>query len=50
VIFFQFSEDGNNDGFAEEFGLVGNFVFGAKMLDSLIFRVVKYHCFPVLAN
>jgi hypothetical protein len=50
VIFFQFPEDGADNGFSEEFGLVGNFISGAKISDSLIFRIVKYHHFPVLAN
>jgi hypothetical protein len=50
VIFFQFSEDGADNGFAEKFGLVGNFVFGTEMLDSLIFRIVKCHHFPVLTS
>lgn len=49
VVFFQFPEDGADDGFAEKLGLVGNFVFGAKIFNSLIFRIVKYQHFPVLA-
>jgi hypothetical protein len=49
VVFFQFPEDGADDGFAEKLGLVGNFVFGAKIFDRLIFRIVKYQYLPVLA-
>ena len=49
VVFFQFPEDGADDGFAEKFGLVGDFIFGAEIFNSLIFRIVKYQCLPVLA-
>jgi hypothetical protein len=49
VVFFQFSEDGADNGFAEKFGLVGDFIFGAKIPDGLMLRIVKYHRFPVFA-
>jgi hypothetical protein len=41
MVFFQLSEDGADDGFAEKLGLIGDFIFGAKMFDGLILRVVK---------
>ena len=49
MVFFQFPEDSADDGFAEKLGLVGDFVFGAEIFDSLIFRIVKCQYFPVLA-
>jgi hypothetical protein len=49
VVFLQFSEDGGDDGFAEKFGLVVNFISGTKVPDGLMFRIVKYYRFPVFA-
>jgi hypothetical protein len=49
VVFFQFPENGADDGLAEKLGLVGDFIFGAKVFDGLVFRVVKYQHLPVLA-
>ena len=49
MVFFQFPENGADDGFAEKLGLVGDFVFGAEIFNSLIFSIVKYQYLPVLA-
>ena len=49
VVFFQFPEDGADDGFAEKFRLVGDFIFGAEIFNSFIFRIIKHQCLPVLA-
>jgi hypothetical protein len=49
MVFFQFPENGADNGFAEEFGLVGDFIFDAKFFDGFIFGVVKYQHLPVLA-
>jgi hypothetical protein len=49
MVFFQLPEDSADNGFAEKFGLIGNFIFDAKIFDDFIFRIVKYQYLPVFA-
>jgi hypothetical protein len=50
MVFFQLPENSADNGFTEEFGLIGNFILDAKIFDDFIFRIVKYQYLPVFAS
>ena len=49
MVFLQFPENGADNGLAEKFRPVGNFVPDTEIFDNFVFCIVKYECFPVLS-